>query len=80
MKRKLIFQLLGSLIKKTWFIWIASIIFPAVFTNISRLLIAQMTQDSMYRITGEDRMMSTALIILFLLAGAVTAEMIVSFF
>ena len=33
----------------------------AVFTNISRLHV-QMTQDSMHRITGEDRMMSTAII------------------
>ncbi len=80
MKRKLIFQLFGKHIKKTWFIWIVSIIFPAIFTDISRLLIAQMTQDSMYRTTDAGRMMSTALTILFLLAGAATAEIIVSVF
>lgn len=80
MKRKLIFGLLGKHIKKTWIIWIASIIFPAVFTNISRLLIAQLTQDSMYRTRDADSIMSTAWIILFLLAGAVVAEIIASFF
>lgn len=80
MKRKLIFGLLGKHIKKTWIIWIASIIFPAVFTNISRLLIAQLTQDSMYRTRDADSIMSTACIILFLLAGAVVAEIIASFF
>ena len=66
--------------KKTWFIWMVSITFPAVFTNISRLLIAQLTQDSMYLTTDADSIMSTALIILFLLAGAVTAEIIASLF
>ena len=80
MKRKFIVQLFAGHIKKTWYIWIVSITFPAVFTDISRLLIAQLTQDSMYRTTAEDKFTSTVLIVFLLLAGAAAAEIMAGAF